>query len=85
LCDYVQQFSTSILKKCIEVKPKWLLRPSRRLKFSSKTPDEEAERRRKALYDEIGRLEVEMDFCQRASEQLGIKRTSRPQNMKNLC
>ena len=45
--------------------------------FSTKAPDEEAERREKALYEKIGRLEVEMDFCKRASEQLGIKRSSR--------
>ena len=45
--------------------------------FSSKAPDEEAERREKALYEKIGRLEVEVDFCKRASEQLGIKRSSR--------
>ena len=45
--------------------------------FSTKAPDIEAERREKALYEKIGRLEVEVDFCKRASEQLGIKRSSR--------
>jgi len=45
--------------------------------FSSKAPDEEAEKREKALYEKIGRLEVEVDFCRRASEQLGIKRSSK--------
>ncbi len=45
--------------------------------FSTKAPDVEAERREKALYEKIGRLEVEVDFCKRASEQLGIKRSSR--------
>ena len=45
--------------------------------FSTKAPDEEAERREKALYEKIGRLEVEADFCKRASEQLGITRSSR--------
>jgi transposase-like protein len=45
--------------------------------FDSKAPDEEAERREKALYEKIGRLEVEVDFCKRASEQLGIMRSSK--------
>jgi len=45
--------------------------------FESKAPDEEAERREKALYEKIGRLEVEVDFCKRASEQLGIMRSSK--------
>jgi transposase-like protein len=45
--------------------------------FSTKAPDEEAEKREKALYEKIGRLEVEVDFCKRASEQLGITRSSR--------
>ena len=45
--------------------------------FESKAPDEEAERREKALYEKIGRLEVELDFCKRASEQLGIMRSSK--------
>lgn len=45
--------------------------------FSSKAPDEEAAKREKVLYEKIGRLEVEVDFCKRASEQLGIQRTSK--------
>jgi transposase-like protein len=45
--------------------------------FESKAPDEEAEKREKALYEKIGRLEVEVDFCKRASEQLGIMRSSK--------
>ena len=40
--------------------------------FSTKSPDEEAEKREKALYEKIGRLEIEVDFCRRASEKLGI-------------
>ena len=35
--------------------------------FKSKTPDEEAEKREKALYEKIGRLEIEVDFCKRVS------------------
>ncbi len=38
--------------------------------FSTKAPDEEAEKREKALYEKVGRLEVEVDFCKRASEKL---------------
>jgi transposase len=45
--------------------------------FATKAPDEEAERREKSLYEKIGRLEVEVDFCKRASEQLGIMRSSK--------
>jgi transposase len=45
--------------------------------FETKAPDEEAERREKALYEKIGRLEIEVDFCKRASEQLGITRSSK--------
>jgi transposase-like protein len=45
--------------------------------FSTKAPDEEAEKREKVLYEKIGRLEVEVDFCKRASEQLGITRSSK--------
>ena len=35
--------------------------------FSTKAPDEEAEKREK--YEKIGRLEVKVDFCKRASEK----------------
>ena len=45
--------------------------------FSSKAPDEEAIKREKALYEKIGRLEVEVDFCKRVSEQLGILKPSK--------
>ena len=45
--------------------------------FSTKAPDEEAARREKALYEKIGRLEIEVDFCKRASEQLGILKASK--------
>ena len=45
--------------------------------FSTKAPDEEAASREKALYEKIGRLEVEVDFCKRASEQLGILKPSK--------
>lgn len=45
--------------------------------FSTKAPDEEAEKREKALYEKIGRLEIEVDFCKRASEQLGILKPSK--------
>lgn len=31
--------------------------------FQTKAPDEEAEKREKALYEKIGRLEIEVDFC----------------------
>jgi len=30
--------------------------------FSTEAPDEEAEKREQALYEKIGRLEVEVDF-----------------------
>lgn len=45
--------------------------------FSTKAPDEEAAKREKALYEKIGRLEVEVDFCKRVSEQLGILKPSK--------
>lgn len=45
--------------------------------FSSKAPDEEAALREKLLYEKIGRLEVEVDFCKRASEKLGILKPSK--------
>lgn len=45
--------------------------------FETKAPDVEAVKREKALYEKIGRLEVEVDFCKRASEQLGIMRSSK--------
>ena len=45
--------------------------------FFTKAPDEEAAKREKALYEKIGRLEVEVDFCKRVSEQLGILKPSK--------
>jgi transposase-like protein len=45
--------------------------------FTTKAPDEEAAKREKALYEKIGRLEVEVDFCRQASEQLGILKSSK--------
>ena len=45
--------------------------------FSTKAPDEEAAKRERALYEKIGRLEMEVDFCRRASEQLGILKPSK--------
>lgn len=45
--------------------------------FSTKAPDEESAKREKALYEKIGRLEVEVDFCKRVSEQLGILKPSK--------
>jgi hypothetical protein len=45
--------------------------------FSTKAPDEEAAKREKMLYEKIGRLEVEVDFCKRVSEQLGILKPSK--------
>ena len=45
--------------------------------FSTKAPDEEAAKREKELYEKIGRLEVEVDFCRRSSEQLGILKSSK--------
>ncbi|MDD4656472.1 MAG: transposase [Bacteroidales bacterium] len=45
--------------------------------FSTKAPDQEAEKREKALFEKIGRLEIEMDFCKRASEKLGTLKPSK--------
>lgn len=45
--------------------------------FSTKAPDEEAAKRERALYEKIGRLEMEVDFCSRVSEQLGILKPSK--------
>jgi len=39
--------------------------------FSTKASDEEAARHEKALYGMIERLEFEVYFCRRPSEQLG--------------
>lgn len=39
--------------------------------FSTKEPEEAAKQREKELYEKIGRLEIEVDFCRRVSEKLG--------------
>lgn len=44
--------------------------------FSTKAPDDLAERREKMLYEKIGRLEMERDFVREVSEKLGILPTS---------
>ena len=49
--------------------------------FKSKTPDEEAAKREKALYEKIGRLEIEVDFCKRVSEDLGILKPSKKRSI----
>ncbi|MDP3398402.1 MAG: transposase [Bacteroidales bacterium] len=43
--------------------------------LSTKALDEEAEKREQ--YEKIGRLEVEVDFCKRASEKQGILKSSK--------
>lgn len=45
--------------------------------FSTKAPDVEDQREKALLYEKIGRLEVEVDFCKRASEKLGILKPSK--------
>ncbi len=45
--------------------------------FSTKAPDEEAEKREQALYEKIGRLEVEVDFCKTFGILIGPKRVRR--------
>ncbi len=45
--------------------------------FSTKAPDQEAQKREKKLYEKIGRLELELDFVKEVSESLGIGKTSR--------
>jgi transposase len=73
----------SELSKRIEISPQMIANWKREFIshgseiFSSKAPDEEAAKREKVLYEKIGRLEVEVDFCKRVSEQLGIKRSSK--------
>jgi hypothetical protein len=38
--------------------------------FTTKAPDEEAEKREQALYEMIGRLDGLVDFCKKALEKL---------------
>lgn len=45
--------------------------------FSTKAPEQEAKIREKRLYEKIGRLELEVDFLQEASEKLGIVSASK--------
>lgn len=47
--------------------------------FSTKAPDQESKIRERKLYEKIGRLELEVDFLQEASERLGIVRSSKKQ------
>lgn len=78
-----EQETLSDLAKRFEVHPQMISNWKREFQarsseiFESKAPDEEAEKREKALYEKIGRLEVEVDFCKRDSEQLGIMRSSK--------
>lgn len=45
--------------------------------FSTKAPDEEAEKREQTLYEKIGKLEVEVDFCKTFGILIGPKRVRR--------
>lgn len=78
-----EQETLSDLAKRFEVHPQMISNWKREFLsrgveiFETKAPDEEAEKREKALYEKIGRLEIEVDFCKRASEQLGIMRSSK--------
>jgi transposase-like protein len=78
-----EQQTLSELAKRFEVNPQMISNWKREFItrgteiFSTKAPDEEAARREKALYEKIGRLEVEVDFCKKASEQLGILKPSK--------
>jgi len=78
-----EQETLSDLAKRFEVHPQMISNWKREFLsrgveiFETMAPDEEAAKREKALYEKIGRLEVEVDFCKRASEQLGITRSSR--------
>lgn len=78
-----EQETLSDLAKRFEVHPQMISNWKREFLsrgveiFETKAPDEEAERREKLLYEKIGRLEIDVDFCRRASEQLGIMRSSK--------
>ena len=45
--------------------------------FETKAASVESSSKEKELYEKIGRLEMEVDFCRRASEKLGILRPSK--------
>jgi transposase len=78
-----EQETLSDLAKRFEVHPQMISNWKREFLsrgaeiFETKAPDEEAERREKLLYEKIGRLEIDVDFCRRASEQLGIMKSSK--------
>jgi transposase-like protein len=78
-----EQETLSDLAKRFEVHPQMISNWKREFLsrgaeiFETRAPDEEAERREKLLYEKIGRLEIDVDFCRRASEQLGIMRSSK--------
>ena len=78
-----EQETLSDLAKRFEVHPQMISNWKREFLtrgaeiFETRAPDEEAERREKFLYEKIGRLEIDVDFCRRASEQLGIMRPSK--------
>lgn len=78
-----EQETLSDLAKRFEVHPQMISNWKREFLsrgaeiFETRAPDEEAERREKLLYEKIGRLEIDVDFCRRASEQLGIMKSSK--------
>lgn len=45
--------------------------------FETKLSSTESSDKEKELYEKIGRLEMEVDFCRRASEKLGILKPSK--------
>lgn len=55
----ISNWKSVFLSRCIEI-------------FSSKSPSDTLEKEQKSLYEKINRLEVEIVFCKRASEWLGI-------------
>ena len=56
--------------------------------FSTKEPDEVVKKREKELYEKIGQLEIEVDFCRRVSERLGTLKPGKVKcpedNVENL-
>jgi len=69
--------ATNVLRLVPFVKKFQSTHPRGVRQYNTKAPDEEAVKREKALYEKIGRLEVEVDFCKRVSEQLGILKPSK--------